>query len=52
MDCVLPLTLLKTLLEEGAECEIANIDKIVTVCAVLLNLDDGILYNKKVNNQN
>ena len=51
LDCVLPLTLLKTLFEEGAECEIANIDKPFTVCAVLVNLGEGIVYNEKVDNQ-
>ena len=51
LDCVLPLTLLKTLSEEGVECEIANIDKLFTVCAVLVNLGEGIVYNEKVNNQ-
>ena len=34
VDCVLPLTLLKTLSEEVVKCEIANIDKLFTVCAV------------------
>ena len=43
LDCVLPLTLLKTLSEEGVECEIANIDKPFTVCAVLENLGKGIV---------
>ena len=48
---VLPLPLLKTLSEEGVECEIANIDKLFTVCVVLVNLGEGIVYNEKVNNQ-
>ena len=43
-------TLLKTF-SKGAKCEIANIEKLFTVCAVLVNLDEGIVYNKKVNNQ-
>ena len=51
LDCVLPLALLKTLSEEGVECEIANIDKLFTVCAVLVNLGEGIVYNEKVNSQ-
>ena len=51
LDCVLPLTLLKTLSEEGVECEIANIDKLFTVCEVLVNLGEGIVYNEKDNNQ-
>ena len=51
LDCVLPLTLLKTLSEEGVECKIANIDKLFTVCVVLVNLGEGIVYNEKVNNQ-
>ena len=50
LDCVLPLTLLKTL-SEGVECEIANIDKLFTVYAVLVNLGEGIVYSEKVNNQ-
>ena len=50
LNCVLPLTLLKTL-SEGVECEIANIDKLFTVCAVLVNLGEGIVYTEKVNNQ-
>ena len=44
---VLPLTLLKTLSEEGVECEIANIDKLFTVCAVLVNLGEGIFIMKR-----
>ena len=43
-------TLLKTF-SKGAKCEIANIEKLFTVCAVLVNLDEGIVYNEKVNNQ-
>ena len=43
LDCVLPLTLLKTLSEEGVECEIANTDKPFTVCVVLENLGKGIV---------
>ena len=38
LDCVLPLTLLKTIFE-GVSCEIANIDKLFTVSAVLVNLN-------------
>ena len=48
LDCVLPLRLLNSLSEEGVECEIANIDKL-TVCAVLVNLAEGVVYNEKVN---
>ena len=51
LDCVLPLTSLKTLSKEGVDCEIANIDKLFTVCAVLVNFSEGIGYNEKVNNQ-
>ena len=50
LNCVLPLTLPKTLSEEGLEREIPNIDKLFTVCAVLVNLGEGIVYNEKVNN--
>ena len=49
--CVLPLILLKSLSEEGVECEIAHIDKLFTACEVLVNLDGGIVFNKKVSNQ-
>ena len=41
LNCVLPLTLLKTLSEEGVGCEIANTDKLFTACAVLVNLGEG-----------
>ena len=51
LDFVPPLILLKTPSEEQVECEIANIDKLFTVCAVLVNLGEGIVYNKKINNQ-
>ena len=51
LDCVLSLTLFKTLSEEGVECEIANIGKRVTVSAVLVNFGERIVYNEKVNNQ-
>ena len=51
LDCVLPLTLLEALSGEGVECEISNIDKRLTVCAVLVNFGEGIVYNEKVNNQ-
>ena len=52
LDCVLPLILLKTLSKEGVECEIANIEKLFTVCAVFVNLGERIVYiEKKVNNQ-
>ena len=52
MDWTLPLALLKTLSKDQVECEIANIDKLFIVCAVLINLGEGIVYNEKVNNQN
>ena len=51
LNCVLPLKLLKTLSKEGVEYEIANIDKLFTVCADLVNLGEGIVYNEKINNQ-
>ena len=51
LDCVPPLTLLKTPSEEEVECEIPNIDNLFTVPAVLVNLGEGIVYDKKVNNQ-
>ena len=46
LDCVLPITLLKTFSEEGVECEIANIDKFFTASTVFINLRDVIVYNK------
>ena len=51
LDSVLPLTLFKTLSEERVECEIDHIQKLLTVCAVLVNLAEGIVCTEKVNNQ-
>ena len=47
IDGSLPLTLFKSLLDEADDCEIANVDKIFTVCAALLNMGDWIVYNEK-----
>ena len=47
IDGSLPLTLFKSLLDEADDCEIANVDKIFTVCAAVLNMGDGIVYNEK-----
>ena len=47
IDGSLPLTLFKSLLDEADDCEIANVDKMFTVCAALLNMGDWIVYNEK-----
>ena len=47
IDEIVPITLLKSLSDEEDDCEIANIDKIFTVCATLLNMGNGIVYNEK-----
>ena len=43
----LPITLLKPYSDEADDCEIANIDKIFSVCAALVIMGDGIVYNEK-----
>ena len=47
IDGTLPKNLLKSLQGEADDCEIANIDKIFAVCAALVNMGDGIVYNEK-----
>ena len=42
----LPLTMIKSLSDETMDSETTSIDKIVTVCAILVNLGDGIVYNE------
>ena len=39
----LPITLIKSIKDESIDLDIARVDKIVTVCACLLNLGDGIV---------
>lgn len=51
LDCVLLLTLLEIISEEGVECEIVNIYKRFTVYEVVVNLSEGIVYYENVNNQ-
>ena len=48
IDGTLPITLLKSLLDEADDCEIANIDKVFTVCAALVDMSDGIVYMRKI----
>ena len=43
---ILPLTLLKSIKDEGVSATFANCDKIFTVRAALTNLGDSILYNE------
>ena len=38
---------MKSLLDEADGYEIANIDKLFTVYAALINMGDGIVYNEK-----
>ena len=45
IDGTLPITLLKSLSDEAADCKIANI--VFTVCAALVNIGDGIVHNEK-----
>ena len=45
IDGTLPITLLKSLSDEAADCKIANI--VFTVCAALVNMGDGIVHNEK-----
>ena len=40
------LTMIKSLSDETMDSETTSIDKIVTVCAILVNLGDGIVYNE------
>ena len=39
----LPITLIKSLSDEAAECDTASIDKIVHVCAILTNLGESVV---------
>ena len=38
--------MIKSLSDETLENGTTSIDKIVTVCAILVNLSDGIVYNE------
>ena len=42
----LPSTAIKSFSDEGLECETTSVEKIVTVCPIMLNLGDGIVYNE------
>ena len=43
---ILPLRLLKSIKDEKVSATFANCDKILTVCAVLTNLGESIVYNE------
>ena len=45
----LPIILIKSWSDESGKCEIPNIDKLVNVCAALVNLSTGIVYTEKKN---
>ncbi|XP_057308774.1 uncharacterized protein LOC130647068 isoform X1 [Hydractinia symbiolongicarpus] len=42
----IPITMTKSLSDEANESEFTSIDKLVTVCAALVNLGDGIVYSE------
>ncbi|XP_072043471.1 uncharacterized protein [Amphiura filiformis] len=42
----LPITLIKSIKDETMGTRLASIDKIIRVCACLVNLGDGIVYNE------
>ena len=45
---VLPLRTVKNITDEATSVTLSNCDKIVTVCAALSNLGEGIVFNKDV----
>ena len=48
----LPIKMIKSIIDEARNESVSAIDKLVTVCAVVLNLGDSIVYNddKTLNN--
>jgi hypothetical protein len=44
----LPITFIKSVKDESLDLSIARIDKIISVCACLVNLGDGIVYNENM----
>ena len=47
LDGPLPITFTKPLIDECGEDLVPAIDKLVTVCAPLVNLSTGIVYSEK-----
>lgn len=47
LDGTLSIPLVKSLSDEVSESVVANVDKLVTVCAALVNCGDGIVYSEK-----
>ena len=47
LDDPLPITFIKSLIDECGEDLVPTIDKLVTVCASLVNLSSGIVYRQK-----
>ena len=47
LDGPLPVTFIKSLIDECGEYLVPTIDKLVTVCASLVNLSTGIVYSEK-----
>ena len=47
LDGPLPVTFIKPLIDECGEYLVPTIDKLVTVCASLVNLSTGIVYSEK-----
>ena len=47
LDGPLPITFIKPLIDECGEDLVPAIDKLVTVCAPLVNLSTGIVYSEK-----
>ena len=47
LDGRLPITFIKSLIDECGEDLVPTIDKLVTVCATLVNLSTGIVYSEK-----
>ena len=46
LDGTLPITLIKSLSGEAHSSDIATVDKPLTLCCLLVNLGDGIVYNE------
>ena len=40
---ILPIPMIKSATEEALQADIAKVDKIVKVCAILVNLGEGIV---------
>ena len=46
LQVTLPLRTIKKISDEATSVTLSNRDKIVTVCAALINLGEGIVYNE------